>query len=157
MCEGQTGQPGSMAAVLRQSSCARGMLPRIAASAAIRLSAVPESISGVSSSAREPPDNHPAYITRGKHSATQTKRILTRNPARLRLLKKRGEDLKLVKIPPPSERTYPPIFQPTFLKSGWSAPPGSDVEIPEYPFRVERTGRKPYGAAGFLPVYRDVR
>ena len=144
-----------MAAVLRQSSCARGVVPRIAASAAVRLSAGPESIAAVSSAWS--PDHHPAYITRGKHSATQTKRILTRNPARLRLLKKRGEDLKLVKIPPPSERTYPPIFQPSFLKSGWSAPPGSDVKIPDYPFRVERTGRKPYGAAGFLPVYRDVR
>jgi len=29
--------------------------------------------------------------------------------------------------------------------------------VPEYPFKVPRTGRKPFGAVGFLPVYRDVR
>lgn len=29
--------------------------------------------------------------------------------------------------------------------------------MPEYPFKVARTGRKPFGAVGFLPVYRDVR
>lgn len=29
--------------------------------------------------------------------------------------------------------------------------------MPDYPFRVKRTGNKPFGAVGFLPVYRDVR
>lgn len=29
--------------------------------------------------------------------------------------------------------------------------------MPEYPFRIPRTGGKPFGAVGFLPVYRDVR
>lgn len=53
--------------------------------------------------------------------------------------------------------TYPPVFSPTFLGNGWSAPPPPEVEVPEYPFRVGRTGRKPFGAVGFLPVYRDVR
>ena len=54
-------------------------------------------------------------------------------------------------------RTYPAIFKPTFLQNGWSAPPPEDVVVPEYPFRVERTGNKPFGAVGFLPVYRDGR
>ncbi|KAL3776290.1 hypothetical protein ACHAW5_002599 [Stephanodiscus triporus] len=95
--------------------------------------------------------------SRSKHSATQVKRLFKNNPARLRLLKKEG---KFPSAPQniPEHPTYPPIFQPTFLGNGWSAPPNpSEVQIPEYPFRVTRTGRKPFGAVGFLPVYRDVR
>mmetsp|Transcript_39881 Transcript_39881/g.95965 ORF Transcript_39881/g.95965 Transcript_39881/m.95965 type:complete len:225 (+) Transcript_39881:187-861(+) len=92
---------------------------------------------------------------RSKHSATQVKRLFKRNPARLRILKKKGNlpDSK----PQIPDRTYPPIFKPTFLGNGWSAPPPPEVKVPEYPFRIPRTGGKPFGAVGFLPVYRDVR
>lgn len=96
-------------------------------------------------------------IVRSKHSATQVKRLFKNNPARLRLAKKQG----LSQGTPqniPENTTYAPIFQPTFLGNGWSAPPNpSEVQIPDYPFRVIRTGNKPFGALGFLPVYRDVR
>jgi hypothetical protein len=102
------------------------------------------------------------HIThRSKHSATQVKRLFKNNPARLRLLKKEEgisssekKQLAMQQIPEP---TYPFIHKPTFLDNGWSAPPPPEVEIPDYPFKVERTGRKPFGAVGFLPVYRDVR
>lgn len=92
---------------------------------------------------------------RSVHSATQVKRLFKNNPARIRILKKRG----VLPRPKPTipDRTYPPIFKPVFLSNGWSAPPPEEVEVPEYSFKVPRTGRKPFGAAGFLPVYRDVR
>eukprot|EP01082_Thalassiosira_pseudonana_P007879 g6904.t1 g6904 contig23:1455586-1456474(-) len=111
---------------------------------------------------------------RSKHSATQVKRLFKKNPARLRIQRRNEQQLAATegdasttntsrsssnnnattKIP---QRSYPPVFKPTFLQNGWSAPPPADVEVPVYPFRVRRTGRKPFGAAGFLPVYRDVR
>lgn len=98
---------------------------------------------------------------RSKHSATQVNRLFKQNPARLRLLKKEEgisasekKQLAMQQIPEP---TFPSIHKPTFLDNGWSAPPHPEVEIPDYPFKVERTGRKPFGAVGFLPVYRDVR
>jgi len=91
---------------------------------------------------------------RSKHSATQVKRLFKRNPARLRLLKRKGLTAPAPQIP---DRAYDPIFKPSFLSNGWSAPPSPDLPVPEYPFRVSRTGRKPFGAVGFLPVYRDVR
>ena len=98
---------------------------------------------------------------RSKHSATQVNRLFKNNPARLRLLKKEEgisssekKQLAMQQIPEP---TYPSIHNPTFLDNGWSAPPPPEVQIPEYPFKVARTGRKPFGAVGFLPVYRDVR
>ena len=91
---------------------------------------------------------------RTKHSATQVKRLFKNNPARLRLLKKSGHVPKKPTIP---SVTYPAIYTPTFLGNGWSAPPNPDVQIPEYPFKVKRTGRKPFGSVGFLPVYRDIR
>jgi len=92
---------------------------------------------------------------RAKHSATQVKRLFKNNPARLRLLKKSGHVPKKPTIP---SVTYPAIYTPTFLGNGWSAPPNPDeIQIPEYPFKVKRTGRKPFGSVGFLPVYRDIR
>ena len=92
---------------------------------------------------------------RTKHSATQVKRLFKNNPARLRLLKKSGHVPKKPTIP---SVTYPAIYKPTFLGNGWSAPPNPDeIQIPEYPFKVKRTGRKPFGSVGFLPVYRDIR
>ena len=98
------------------------------------------------------PINH--QQVRSKHSATQVKRLFNKNPARIRLLKQRGVKKAEASLP---ERTYPAIFKPHFLGNGWSAPPGEDLEGPEYPFRVTRTGRKPFGTVGFLPVYRDIR
>ncbi|KAL3809495.1 hypothetical protein ACHAXA_009731 [Cyclostephanos tholiformis] len=103
----------------------------------------------------------PPYLSnatsRSKHSATQVKRLFKNNPARLRLLKKEGRSPNEPRNIP-EHPTFPPVFKPTFLGNGWSAPPNpSEVEIPEYPFRVTRTGNKPFGAVGFLPVYRDVR
>ena len=96
-------------------------------------------------------------IVRSKHSATQVKRLFKNNPARLRLAKKQGLSPNAPQNIP-EKITYDPIFQPTFLGNGWSAPPNpSEVQIPDYPFRVIRTGNKPFGAVGFLPVYRDVR
>lgn len=96
-------------------------------------------------------------IVRSKHSATQVKRLFKNNPARLRLAKKQGLSPNVPQNIP-ENTTYAPIFQPTFLGNGWSAPPNpSEVQIPDYPFRVIRTGNKPFGAVGFLPVYRDVR
>ena len=111
---------------------------------------------------------HPSLpTTRSKHSATQVKRLFKNNPARLRLLKKATASNsspsntnstqkaeQTVAIP---QRTFPPVYQPKFLKNGWSAPPPEGFVRPEYPFFVGRTGNKPYGAVGFLPVYRDVR
>ena len=92
---------------------------------------------------------------RTKHSATQVKRLFRNNPARLRLLKKSGHVPKKPTIP---SVTYPAIYKPTFLGNGWSAPPNpEEIQIPEYPFKVKRTGRKPFGSVGFLPVYRDIR
>lgn len=99
---------------------------------------------------------------RYNHSSTQVKRLFKNNPARLRLLKKQegnnttttAEKEKASVIP---NRVYPQIFKPTFLSNGWSAPPPSDMQIPEYPFHIVRTAGKPNNAIGFLPVYRDVR
>ena len=99
--------------------------------------------------------NSTATTYRTKHSATQVKRLFKNNPARLRLLKKSGHVPKKPTIP---SVTYPAIYKPTFLGNGWSAPPNPDeIQIPEYPFKVKRTGRKPFGSVGFLPVYRDSR
>mmetsp|Transcript_23515 Transcript_23515/g.50316 ORF Transcript_23515/g.50316 Transcript_23515/m.50316 type:complete len:224 (+) Transcript_23515:181-852(+) len=98
---------------------------------------------------------HLSTAHRSKHSATQVKRLFKNNPARLRLLKKKGN------LPAPNKQIpdplYPPVFKPEYLSNGWSAPPPPDVHVPDYPFKVTRTGRKPFGAVGFLPVYRDVR
>ncbi|KAL7442157.1 hypothetical protein ACHAXM_011174 [Skeletonema potamos] len=99
---------------------------------------------------------------RSKHSATQVKRLFKNNPARLRLLKKQEGGLPPTANDTSSssstpDRVYPQIFQPTFLSNGWSAPPPSEVQVPNYPFRIIRTGGKPNNAVGFLPVYRDVR
>ena len=98
---------------------------------------------------------------RSKHSATQVKRLFKNNPARLRLLKKNGNHPSSLKKQQQAQipiRKYPDIYKPTFLGNGWSAPPNPDeIELPQYPFRIARTGRKPFGTVGFLPVYRDVR
>eukprot|EP00980_Cylindrotheca_fusiformis_P028558 scaffold22610_cov115-Cylindrotheca_fusiformis.AAC.11 len=91
---------------------------------------------------------------RNKHSSTQTKRLFNRNPARRRVQNRLGINLK-PEAPPPV--TYPPILEPTILPNGWIPPPGSDVQIPDYPFAVSRTKNKPNDAVGFLPVYSEFR
>lgn len=53
---------------------------------------------------------------------------------------------------------YQAFFTPTILPNGWSEPPSSEnVEVAEkrdeLPFGIKRTGNKPNGAVGFLPVY----
>jgi len=104
-------------------------------------------------------NNPVATSIRSKHSATQVKRLFKNNPARLRILKKQEGDLPPAPTTDTStpDRVYPQIFQPTFLSNGWSAPPPPEVQVPDYPFRIIRTGGKPNNAVGFLPVYRDVR
>mmetsp|Transcript_12457 Transcript_12457/g.23033 ORF Transcript_12457/g.23033 Transcript_12457/m.23033 type:complete len:223 (+) Transcript_12457:65-733(+) len=91
---------------------------------------------------------------RSKHSATQVKRLFKNNPARLRLLKKKNLPASAPRIP---DQVYPPVYKTAFLSNGWSALPPPEVQLPDYPFKVTRTGRKPFGAVGFLPVYRDIR
>ena len=90
---------------------------------------------------------------RWKHSLTQIKRMKN-HPARLRVEKRMGIDRTPDPLPPPQ---YKAIFEPEMLPNGWSAPPGPDVEIPDYPFQVSRTKNKPNGAIGFLPVYSKYR
>ena len=46
------------------------------------------------------------------------------------------------------------------LKNGWSEPPIEEEILKkrdEIPFGVKRTGGKPNGAVGFLPVYSNFR
>jgi hypothetical protein len=86
------------------------------------------------------------------HSNRQIKRIFLDHPARQRILKRESPE-----PPPPLTPTYPPLFTPELLPNGWSAPPGPEISIPEYPFRVTRTKSKPNGAVGFLPVYTKYR
>lgn len=79
-----------------------------------------------------------------------------------RQLEERMElDPNFVPPPPPEplQPTYPPVYENfTMLPNGWSAPPPTDTfELPDYPFGVQRTGNKPNGAVGFLPVYSDSR
>jgi len=87
------------------------------------------------------------------------KRLFKNNPARLRILKKQegAPTTDTLSSSTPADRVHPQIFQPTFLSNGWSAPPPPEVQVPDYPFRIIRTGGKPNNAVGFLPVYRDVR
>ena len=90
---------------------------------------------------------------RSKHSSTQVKRLFKNHPARLRVLARNGELDKGV-IPEPQ---FEPILEPNILPNGWCALPGPDVKVPEYPFKVSRTGNKPNDAVGFLPVYSEFR
>ena len=91
---------------------------------------------------------------RYQHSSTQIKRLFKKNPATIRVLKRRGDIQEPLPIPPPQ---FAPILEPKFLPNGWSPPPGEDTAVPEYPFHVSRTKNKPRDAAGFLPVYSEYR
>ena len=91
---------------------------------------------------------------RWKHSERQIKRLFRQHPAILRVEKRQGVDRTPTPMPPPQ---FPPIFEPVMLSNGWSAPPGPDVAIPDYPFHVRRTKNKPNNSVGFLPVYSEFR
>mgnify|MGYP005839522261 CR=1 FL=1 len=92
--------------------------------------------------------------TRSKHSERQIKRLFRQHPAKIRVEASIGLDRTPEPLDPPQ---FKPVFEPTFLPNGWSAPPGTDVSIPEYPFQVKRTKNKPSDAIGFLPVYSNFR
>lgn len=85
------------------------------------------------------------------HSKRQRKRLFDNNPARARVEARMRQNAEEV-LPPPT-RQFPPVFEPTILSNGWSAPPPDTLDIPEYPFSIARTENKPQGASGFLPVY----
>ena len=109
---------------------------------------------GVSNSNSLLSHSHSLSSVRFKHSSTQIKRLFRDNQARRRVESRMGID----RTPAPSDPIrYAAIFEPEFLSNGWSAPPGPDVQIPEYPFRVSRTKNKPTDAIGFLPIYTKHR
>lgn len=91
---------------------------------------------------------------RCKHSERQVKRFFRKHPAKIRVEKREGIDRTPEPMGPPQ---FEPLFQPEFLPNGWSARPGAEVAIPEYPFQVNRTKNKPNDAVGFLPVYSEFR
>ena len=95
---------------------------------------------------------------RSKHSKRQLKRLFQNHPANKRVS---ARNSTLPKLSPPEERTYPQVFDDVkFLPNGWSAPPPTEEAeklTKDLPFGVERTGGKPNGSVGFLPVYSDVR
>uniref|UniRef100_A0A7S2I3X0 Large ribosomal subunit protein mL49 n=1 Tax=Helicotheca tamesis TaxID=374047 RepID=A0A7S2I3X0_9STRA len=94
-------------------------------------------------------------IIRNKHSSRQINRLFKKHPANERVATRLGQVRE--QLPPPTPK-YPPIFEPRVLSNGWSKPPSQeDFDMPEYPFKVERTRNKPNDAIGFLPVYSKVR
>lgn len=98
---------------------------------------------------------------RWKHSKRQVKKMQFKQSAvhRSKLLYKNTGILdELLNQSLPTRRFEAVYEAPNgFLPNGWSAPPPDDFVIPDYPFAVERTKNKPHGAAGFLPVYSDIR
>lgn len=93
-------------------------------------------------------------IRRWKHSALQVKRLFKRNPARARVEARMGIDRTPILPPPPQ---FTPVWKPTILRNGWSAPPDPSIVIPTYPFQIKRTKNKPCDAIGFLPIYTKLR
>jgi hypothetical protein len=98
--------------------------------------------------------------TRSKHSNRQVKRLFKQNPAFHRVSKRNDTQPKKLLTPPPPV-TIDQIFDPpVILPNGWSQPPTDEDVLKkreEIPFGVKRTGNKPNGAIGFLPVYSDFR
>lgn len=91
---------------------------------------------------------------RGKHSATQIKRIFRNHPARLRVEERMGIEHSYLPLHPIQ---FPRIYEPpVVLPNGWSTPLPVE-ERPHYPFTVQRTKNKPMDAIGFLPVYTKHR
>ena len=95
-----------------------------------------------------------AQQQRAKHSERQIKRLFKLHPAKVRAKERLGIDPIKKPVEDPK---FEAVFEPRFLSNGWSAPPGDDVPVPEYPFRVARTKNKPNDAVGFLPVYSEFR
>mmetsp|Transcript_172 Transcript_172/g.245 ORF Transcript_172/g.245 Transcript_172/m.245 type:complete len:219 (+) Transcript_172:98-754(+) len=99
---------------------------------------------------------------RSKHSKRQVKRLFQKNPAFHRVSNRNSTQPKKFQTPPPLS-TIDPIFEPpVILPNGWSEPPGpADDDVLQkrnaIPFSIKRTGGKPNGAVGFLPVYSNVR
>jgi len=97
---------------------------------------------------------------RSKHSNRQIKRLFKQNPAFQRVSARNDTQPKKLITPPPPV-TIDAIYQPNVvLSNGWSNPP-LDEEIirkrNEIPFAIKRTGGKPNGSVGFLPVYSNFR
>jgi len=92
---------------------------------------------------------------RFKHSNTQVKRLFNKNGARMRLMGRK----------PVTQFDYEPtlnsmlVEKVNVLPNGWVPPPPEEVleSVAAYPFQVSRTGNKPNGTVGFLPVYSDYR
>ena len=101
-----------------------------------------------------------ALQTRSKHSNRQVKRLFKQHPAFHRV-SIRNETQPKKDVTPPPEITLEPIYQPSIvLPNGWSNPPVDEDIVrkrDEIPFGIRRTGNKPNGAVGFLPVYSNVR
>ena len=95
--------------------------------------------------------------TRFKHSKTQVKRLFKKNPANIRVSTRENS---LPKYSQPEASQFQEFFSPTVLPNGWSAPPTDPETLAKrdaLPFTINRTGNKPNGAVGFLPVYSRVR
>lgn len=89
------------------------------------------------------------------HSERQIKRLFKNNSARARIEKRMNIDRTPLPLDPP---TFAPVFTDfNLLPNGWSAPPGPNVAIPQYPFSILRTKNKPNDAVGFLPIYSKLR
>ena len=109
------------------------------------------------------PQFHLQQQQRNKHSNRQINRLFKKNPAFHRVAARNATLPKKLTTPPPTQ-TIDAIFNPSVvLPNGWSQPPSptEDEEVmqkkKELPFSVKRTGGKPNGAIGFLPVYKNVR
>lgn len=111
--------------------------------------------SSSSPSPLQPTNTNTTCIIRWKHSERQIKRLFRKHPAILRVNQRLGNNTDMYE--PVQPLKFAPIWEPTFLQNGWSAPPSADTEIPDYPFAVRRTSEKPNDATGFLPVYSNVR
>jgi hypothetical protein len=106
-------------------------------------------------------------LSRFKHSKRQVKRLFLKHPAAIRRAEQ-NNSLPQTLLQPDTP-TYNTVFESKGLSNGWSAPPSLDnvvktdelARIQNYtaslPFQIQRTGNKPKGAVGFLPVYSDVR
>lgn len=106
--------------------------------------------------------NHIFIPLRSKHSNRQVKRLFKQNPAFQRVSARNNTRPKSIVTPPPPI-TIDPIYTPSVvLPNGWSKPPSEgEVEVirrrKEIPFGIKRTGGKPNGSIGFLPVYSNFR
>ncbi len=97
---------------------------------------------------------------RSKHSNRQVKRLFKQHPGFHRISERNDTAPKKYVTPPPTLK-YEPIFDPiVVLHNGWSQPPDDEDILKKrdlIPFGVKRTGNKPNGAVGFLPVYSNFK